>query len=246
MSDLPFISILTPIFNRTKWLPLMLYNLQNLDYPKDKLEWVILDTHDNNCISWDKLFKSKKQIQDAQSKIGFKINYQMNDNSYTIGDKRNKLVKQSSYKICANMDSDDCMLPSWLQHSLEVMNSDKKCTLVGTPEMTFCFPLLDFKITAISCKDIKMMHEGAMVFTKKHHRAMGGFGKASSNEGFGMIENNENKCLRTHADKCIICVCHNDNTISKDRFSDKTNENVKLGGPIKDVIEAIIFSKIEI
>lgn len=246
MSDFPLISILTPVFNRTKWLPLMLYNLQHLDYPKDKLEWVILDTHDNKSVEWDKLFKNKIEIKDAQSKIGFKINYQMNDNSYMIGEKRNKLVKQSSYKICANMDSDDAMLPCWLKHSLEVMRSDKKCGLVGTPEMTFVFPLLDWKITAISCKDIRMAHEAAMVFTKKHHRAMGGFGKASSNEGTGMIDHNENKCLRTEADKVIICVCHKDNTISKDRFSDKTNENVKLGGPIKDVIEAIIFTKIEI
>jgi len=246
MSELPFISILTPIFNRTKWLPLMLYNLQNLDYPKDKLEWVILDTYDNNCIAWDKLFKNKKQIQDAQSKIGFKINYQMNDNSYTIGDKRNKLVKQATHKICANMDSDDAMLPSWLKHSIEVMRTDKKCGLVGTPEMTFVFPLIDFKITAISCKDIRMMHEAGMVFTKKHHRAMGGFGKASSNEGTGMIDHNENKCLRTDADKVIICVCHNDNTICKDRFKDKSNENVRLGGKIKDVIESIVFTKIEI
>ena len=44
--EYPSISILTPTFNRTKWLPLMINNLERLDYPKDKLEWVILDTHD--------------------------------------------------------------------------------------------------------------------------------------------------------------------------------------------------------
>ena len=75
---------------------------------------------------------------------------------------------------------------------------------------------------------------------------MGGFGRKSSNEGFGMIEHNENKCLRSKADKCIICVCHTENTICKDRFADKTNENVKLAGPIKDVISSILFEKIEI
>ena len=246
MSDLPLISILTPIFNRSKWLPLMMYNLQNLDYPKDKLEWCILDTHDNKSVAWDKLFKNKKEILDCQNKIGIKINYQTNDNSYTIGDKRNKLVKQSSYKICANMDSDDAYLPPWLKHSIEIMNSDKKCSLVGTTEMSFVFPLLDWKITAICCKDIKMAHEACMLFTKKHWSSMGGFGRKSSNEGFGMIEHNENKCLRRKADKCIICVCHTENTICKDRFADKTNENVKLAGPIKDVISSILFEKIEI
>ena len=75
MEQLPYISICTPLFNRTKWLPLMIFNLQNIDYPKDKLEWCILDTHDKKEQKWDKLLKNKYEIDAVEKEIGFKINY---------------------------------------------------------------------------------------------------------------------------------------------------------------------------
>jgi len=238
--ELPCISILTPLFNRTKWLPLMIFNLQNIDYPKEKLEWNILDSHDKKNEVWDKLFKTQKEIKDVEKQIGIKINYQFNPNSYSIGEKRNKLVKMAKYKICANADSDDAMLPSWLKHSIEVMKSDKRCSLVGTPAMTFCFPHLDYKITGICCPEKRMIHEGAMLYTKRHHGQMGGFIKSSQGEGCKMIDFNENHCLTTEADKCIICICHEDNTIDKSRFSDKSDREIVLGGPIKEIIQKII------
>ena len=242
MSDTPSISILTPIFNRTQWLPLMLYNLKSLKYPRDKLEWVILDTYDKGGVTWDKLFPSNKEREEAEKFIGFPIKYQMNQNSYHIGEKRNKLVKMASHKICANLDSDDIMLATWLEHSMEVMKSDPRCSLVGTPEMIFVHTDEDYMLSGIKCGEKRMIHEAAMVFTKKHWRSMGGFSKSSQGEGTGMIDFNENKCLETSADKCIICVCHNSNTIDKSRFKEKAinGGKTKLGGSIRKIIADII------
>ena len=240
MEELPYISICTPLFNRSKWLPLMIYNLQNLDYPKDKLEWCVLDTHDKKDNIWNKLFKNEKEIDAVEKQIGFKINYVSKPNNYPIGKKRNMLVKQATHKICANADSDDVILPSWLKHSIEVMRSDKRCSLVGTPEMTFVYAHYDWKITGIRCPEKRMIHEACMVYTKKHHRSMGGFTASSQGEGTSMIDFNEKKCLPTSADKCIICVCHNDNTIDKDQFKDKSMNNVVLGGPMKEILQKIL------
>jgi len=240
MEEFPYISICTPLFNRTKWLPLMIYNLKNLDYPKDKLEWCVLDTHDKKDNIWDKLFKNKQEIDEVEKQIGFKIKYVTKPESYPIGKKRNMLVKQASHKICANADSDDVMLPSWLKHSIEVMRSDKKCSLVGTPEMSFVYPYLDWKITGIKCPVKRMIHEAAMVYTKKHWGCMGGFAVSSQGEGTKLIDGHEKACLPTSADKCIICVCHDGNTIDKDQFKDKSDRNVVLGGPIKEVLQQIL------
>ena len=40
---LPTVSVLTPVYNRNKWLPLMIANVCHFDYDKNKLEWFILD-----------------------------------------------------------------------------------------------------------------------------------------------------------------------------------------------------------
>ena len=41
--DLPKISVLTLTRNRSTYVPLMLNNWYGFNYPKDKLEWIILD-----------------------------------------------------------------------------------------------------------------------------------------------------------------------------------------------------------
>lgn len=228
--ELPNISIVTPCYNRTKWLNLMLFNLQQQDYPKDKLEWVIDDD------STDKLFKSKEEIKRAEEIIGFRIKYFHTTNRRSIGAKRNNLTKIATHKICANLDTDDIFLPQWLKHSMEVMQSDKRCSLVGTKGMIFCYPDEEFKLTGIECGEKRMIHESGMVYTKKHSRSMGGFKKSSQGEGCSMIDFNENKCLCTDASKMIICICHNDNTINKDRFRDKNIGDVELGGILKKIV----------
>ena len=42
----PKVSILTPLYNRNKWLPLMMANVCHFNYDKKKLEWFILDSKD--------------------------------------------------------------------------------------------------------------------------------------------------------------------------------------------------------
>ena len=41
--ELPTISIITPTMNRRKFFKLSLYNFYNIDYPRDKIEWIIVD-----------------------------------------------------------------------------------------------------------------------------------------------------------------------------------------------------------
>ena len=235
------ISIVTPIYNRSQWLPLMIINLRNLDYPKDKLEWVILDSKDGD--SNIKLFENYHQIKEVEEIIGFPIKYTYLSHKMSIGQKRNKLTKLATHKICANMDSDDYFFPSWLSHSMEVMQSDKRCSLVGTKGMLFVYPHDGFKITGIECQDKRMIHESGMLYTKKHHRSMGGFMKSSQGEGVGMIDFNENKCLCTDPEKVIVCICHDNNTVPKDRFKDKEIGADPMGGPVADAIRKILGVK---
>ena len=44
-TELPNVSILMPTYDRRNFLPLIMTNLYSIDYPKDKLEVVIIDDH---------------------------------------------------------------------------------------------------------------------------------------------------------------------------------------------------------
>ena len=232
------ISILTPIYNRNRWLPLMIYNLQHLDYDKSKLEWVVLDSKDGPSNA--KLFKNDKERIEVEKQIGFPIRYFYENHQMSIGQKRNRLTKLAKYKICANLDSDDYYFDTWLSHSMKLMKSQKHCGLVGTKGMLFCYPHDGFKVTGIECQAKRMIHESAMVYTKKHWKQMGGFVKSSQGEGTNMIDSHEKACLCSDVIKCMVCICHDGNTIPKDHFKDKNVNLPPVYGDLKRILTQIL------
>tara|TARA_R100000808_G_C2149413_1_gene157818 strand:+ start:39 stop:755 length:717 start_codon:yes stop_codon:yes gene_type:complete len=212
--EYPKISIVTPIYERNKFKRLIISNLLKLDYQLDKLEYIVDDDgEEEKFISSD---EEMKEFKEAIYPIHFI--YKHYNKKRTIGEKRNNLVKLSNNKLIANMDSDDIMLSDWLKHSLSIMN-EGKYGLVGTNQMLFLFPHNDWKVTAIQCDTKRQIHEAGMLYTKKHHKCMGGFTKSSQGEGTSMIDGmNEKTIGLTRADNCILCLCWNGNTINKDRF----------------------------
>ena len=202
MNEYPTISIITPTFNRNRFIPLMISNLMRLDYDKSKLEWVIDDDGDTEFLfNHEELIKIKKLL------YPIKIKYNIFQNKRSIGEKRNSLVKLSTYKIIACMDTDDMYFSIWLKNGIDIMK-EGKYSCVGTNEMMFLYPELDFKMTAIRCKEKRQAHESGM----------GGFQKSSQGEGAKMIDFNNNNVGLLEISKCLMCICHDENTINKDMF----------------------------
>jgi len=220
--EIPKISLLTPIFNRHKFLNLMICNLSCFDYPRELITWEILDSRSKDNKKGKKLFENDKQIKFLQEDLGIKIKYIYVDKSMSIGEKRNYLSKNADNKIMINLDSDDIYFPTYLKYS--VMNlKEKKVGLTGSNQMLF-FDVKNDKYYAISCDALRQIHEASMCYTKKHWRAMGGYEISSQGEGASMIDNmNEKNITNLKIDNLMICVCHNENTIDKEKFlEDKT------------------------
>jgi hypothetical protein len=215
--EYPKVSILTPTYDRNRFLPLMILNLRIINYDKSKLEQVIYDDHPTNP-----LFKNNEELQKYKELVQpIKINYIYNAKRHlSIGEKRNLLVKNAKNKILINMDDDDIYFSDYIKTSVDTLKKNK-LGLVGSPEMLFIFPESNYKITAIKCPATRQIHEATMCFTKRHWGQMGGFGKNSKGEGSSMIDHNENNCCKTSIFDCMICVAHPNNTIEKDRFKDK-------------------------
>ena len=54
----------------------MLYNIYHFTYPKEKIEWNILESNDNSLNDYEKLFKDKSEITDLENSLGIKIKYE--------------------------------------------------------------------------------------------------------------------------------------------------------------------------
>jgi len=212
METYPNVSILTPTYNRQKFLPLIIYNFKNMDYDKSKLEWCILDD------GKEPLFENIEKLNEVKKELHpMKINYVYNKVKKHIGVKRNLLVKQAKYKIYIMMDDDDIYFPSYIKHSVETLKGSK-IGLVGSNHMLFSYSTHNYNTSKIECSAKRQIHEATMCFTKKYFNSMPGFGKSSLGEGANMIDHNEKNANYTDITQCMCCVCHDGNSFSKEQF----------------------------
>ncbi len=220
-----------PIYNRNNFKKLIISNLLKLDYDLSKIEFCMYDD------GTDKFIKNWKEHTDFKNIISpIQFNYKYNNIKQTIGYKRNILVKMASNKYIAMMDSDDLYMSSYLKHSLDLL-INKKLGLVCSPQMLFLYPLQDWKMTGIDCNEKRMGHEATMVFTKKYFNAMKGFKTNSQGEGVKLIDGmNEKNIGKTHIQKCMLCICHKENSVNKDYFFDKNSIEYTLEDYDKDII----------
>lgn len=231
------ISILTPTYNRRKFLPLIKYNIKCQAYDHSKLEWFIYDDGPEPFFTPELLDETKKYLSPI------KIKYLYDKNKKSIGFKRNYLAKNATHKIMAMMDDDDIYFSTYLTKYFSIMK-EKKVGLVGSPEMLFIYPKLNYHISFIKCAAERQIHEATMLFTKKYFNSMPGFDDGSRGEGAKMIDFNENNVFMASVSDCMMCVSHNSNTIPKDKFVDH-KLNIEINNKYYiDILERIIGDQV--
>ena len=241
--ELPKISILTPLYNRNKFLPLMLMNIKTFDYPKEKLEWFILDSKDGD--SDVKLIPDQETYETIRRQIHpIKLKYEYIDRKMTIAEKRTYLTKKMTHPYFANMDSDDIYMECFLKYSLDLIRKNK-AGMCGSPEMIFVWPHLDYRVTAIKCEAKRQAHEATFFGTKKYVRSMNYYTKNDEKgEGASLIDFNENNFVSSECALQMICVCHNTNTCNKDSFEEINIQGANITGDKKDILEMIMAEEI--
>jgi len=102
MENLPKVSIITPTYNKKSFFSLAVHNFLSFDYPKDKLEWIILDDGDESIkdvLPDDKRIKYYYYDQKAKDELHklFMDNYRKRKQEYKNMSKKQK--KGNKYKL---------------------------------------------------------------------------------------------------------------------------------------------------
>ena len=233
MNKLPYVSILIPTYNRKRFLGLVLDNVINQSYPKNKLELVIIDDGSEKLI--DNELSVRKEIFPVKLKY-IKIDYK---NKLKIGVKRNYLVHHASNEICINMDDDDIYLNNYVLKSVLYLLT-KGAGIIGSNQMIFYFYKYGV-FTKIMCAAKRQIHESTMCFTKNHWNKTGGFLPVQTGEGPGMIDGHEEHAYNIDIDGLTYLVCHENNTYPKDSFLYKKELDLKLEPNKLKFIKEIFF-----
>ena len=124
---MPFVSICTPTFNRRPFIPLIFECFRNQTYPKNRMEWVIVD---------DGTDKIEDLIQAADIP---QIKYVSLPKKITLGEKRNVMHQHSKGSIIVYMDDDDYYPPERVQHAVETLLANPNALCAGSSEMYIYF-----------------------------------------------------------------------------------------------------------
>lgn len=123
----PFVSVCTPTFNRRPFIPMMLECFKNQTYPKDRMEWIIVD---------DGTDKVQDLIDAADIK---QIRYFTSTEKMSLGKKRNYMHSFVKGTIVVYMDDDDYYPPERVSHAVAKLTENREAMCAGSSELYIYF-----------------------------------------------------------------------------------------------------------
>lgn len=129
--DQPFVSICTPTYNRRPFIECMFECFRHQTYPRDKMEWIIVDD------GTDKIEDLIKQSNLPQIRY-FKVKKKMK-----LGEKRNFMHKYVKGSIIVYMDDDDYYPPQRVEHCVETLLANPRALCAGSSELYIYFKHID-------------------------------------------------------------------------------------------------------
>lgn len=123
----PFVSVCTPTFNRRPFIPIMFQCFLNQTYPKDRIEWIIVDDGTDS-------------IEDLINSSGIsQIRYFREEKKMALGEKRNYMHSKVKGTIIVYMDDDDYYPPERVSHAVDTLNANRHALCAGASEIYIYF-----------------------------------------------------------------------------------------------------------
>jgi glycosyltransferase involved in cell wall biosynthesis len=228
-NKLPFVSVCTPTFNRRPFVEMMIKCFNSQDYPKNKMEWIIVDDGSDPI---EDLVKSHPNVK-----------YFKYDEKMSLGKKRNIMHKKSCGDIIVYMDDDDFYPPDRVSHAVERLMENPSALCAGSSEMYIYF------------KDNKYSKDNNMVQFGPYgpdHATAGTF--AFRRKLLKDTKYNDDACLAEESEflknytipfvqldplKTILVFSHSHNTFDKRTLLENINQNPYIKYSTKKVEDFI-------
>jgi len=226
-SNLPKISIITPTYNRRKLFSMALNNFENFNYPKNKIEWVIIDDSPNDDDSVEDLVSFMRNVK--------YIRFRSKDEPMTVASKRNIGVSNASNKYIVHMDDDDYYPPESLLARIKILLKYESegiecvgCTLIGT------YNIIN-NTSSMSTDGPISLSEASMAYTKSFWEKRGFDDLCVRGEHKYFTENRFEKIMDIPYSFVLIAINHRNNMTNELRGDEnllKFSENNNKYGEI--------------
>jgi hypothetical protein len=209
--DCPPISIVTLLYNRRKFFDLACHNIMLSDYPKDKIEWVIVDDSDD----------PNEAVSDRVIQVGLKsapltVVYVPFERKLPISEKRNIGVKRSKNDIVLFMDDDDHYPETSFRRRVAWLTKHPWAPQACACTTIACYDLLR-GVSAVNTPpwDLPLkqrISEATLTFYKSWWDKQKFAFKVDVGEGESFLEGREHEVLELPPQQIIVAFSHKKNT----------------------------------
>jgi hypothetical protein len=211
----PPITVVTLTRNRRNFIDLACLNLLLTDYPRDKIEWLVVEDSDD-----DEKSASDKVIGFAAKNPDIKVSYIPLIGRTSIGEKRNKAVERAMHDIILFMDDDDVYPATSFRRRVAWL---EKGSLSTKPACVASTMLAMYNLrTGQSAVNVppfniplgQRVSEATLTF-HKHFWVERPFADVSIAEGEDWLAGREGVVLEIPPQQIIVALTHGDNISSR-------------------------------
>lgn len=210
----PPISVVTLLYNRKRFLDLACHSIMLSDYPKDKIEWILVDDTDK-----PEEFVADRVELLKQNSAPLTIKYYQLDHHVTVGEKRNLGISYATNDIVLMMDDDDHYPETSFRRRVAWLTLHPM-----KPKATVCTTIacydLNKAISAVNSPPLTIpfserISEATLTFYKSWWEQKGFPNDIQVGEGEGFVHGREEEVLEIPPQQIIVAFSHGKNTSSR-------------------------------
>ena len=231
-STQPFVSVLTPTYNRRRFLPYAIKFFKDQSYPQDRMEWIIMDDGTDKV---GDLFDPKKtglkNVRYVALPEGEKLK---------IGAKRNRMNELAKGDIVVCMDDDDYYPPDRVKNAVMKLRSGMKMKIpmVAASEVYLYFTDRD-EIWRAGPYNRNHGTNGTMAYWRTYFKDHKYDETVDRAEERSFTNDWKTPMLQLEGISTMLVMCHNFNTFDKRRLIENPGPvfkkmSLKLSYFIKD------------
>lgn len=214
----PFVSVVTPTYNRRRFIPHLIQMYEHQDYKKNRMEWIILDD------GQDKV----QDLFEAAAKRIPNIRYISLDEKLTIGAKRNRLNDEAKGSIIVAMDDDDYYFPCRVSAVVNAFKHKQNTSveLAGASEIYMYYS--DNKtIYKLGPYHDKHATNGTMAWRSSYGKTHRYDETVTHSEERSFLEDYKHPMIQLDPFKVMLVMSHTENTFDKKVLREQENPFVK-------------------
>ena len=222
-ANFPFVSVITPTYNRRRFIPHLIACYKHQTYPKERMEWIILDDGSDPV---EDLFTGQG-IKDIPN-----LRYIREAEKKTIGAKRNRLNDEARGEIIVAMDDDDYYPPERVATAVKALKGNPKVELAGASEIYMYYS--DIKaIYKLGPYNANHATNGTMAWRKSYARTHRYDETVTHAEEKSYLDEYTHPMIQMDAKKVMLVMSHSENTFDKKRLREQPESTIMRKTPMK-------------